>query len=471
MARHTASTLRRGALSLTVALGLAALGACDGGILDVDDTGIVVPDDIEEAGPAAVPTLVNGMVGNYHEAVDDVIRYAGMLTDEMILAGTFPTRAQVDARRIIANNLTLTEEMYGPLHRARLAADTLVFQFEERLGDPEFEDVAAEMREGIALGKLYGGYTRVWLAELYCWSILTGLAEESAPLLPDARMQQALGVLQEAEQLAEAEGLEDVRLAAVVGQARANLWLRDFDQAATLASEVPRDFVYWSEYSNNDPDQFNELYAFTWGDTQSIRWTVGDGTFPARGNEIFEFFEEFQALNLIEHQPPGFSTFQGSIPVALQLLYQQPEADVKLASGVEARLIEAEAAVRAGQTGTAEEILNDLRSDYSTRATIQFGVEPPAPENLLQPISLSGDLQADLKAVADERARELWLTGDRQTTSRRLREDGIDLYPPVKTDIGGGDDVAFPIVQRELDNNPNLASGDACPTGAPGSWQ
>lgn len=464
--------VRRG-MAMLLVLALAVVAGCDGGILDVDDRGIVTPEDIDAAGPAAVPTLINGLVGNYHEATDDIIRYSAMLTDEMVLAGTFPTRAQVDARRISPNNATLTVEVYVPLHQARMQADTTAFLFENRLGDPEFEGVQSQLREGITLARLYGGFSRLWLAELYCWSILTGMADESSPLMPDDRIRDALDFLEEAEQLAAQEGMEDVRMAAIVGQARGHMWLGNHTQARELAQQVPRDFAYFAEYSNNDPAQFNEMYTFTHGDTETIRWSVGDGSQASRGNEVFEHFETFVRLNLIDVRPPGFTSFDQSIPVNLQLLYNRPESNVYMASGYEARLIEAEVAVRDGQTSVAEDILNDLRSDFSTRATIQFGVNPPEPENLLQPITLSGELEADVKRVADERARELWLTGDRHVTSRRLRLDptvNIDLFPPVKAGIGGGDDIAFPIVQRELDNNPNLSTGDACPAGSPGSW-
>jgi hypothetical protein len=48
----------------------------------------------------------------------------------------------------------------------------------------------------------------------------------------------------------------------------------------------------------------------------------------------------------------------------------------------------------------------------------------------------------------------------------------IDLFPPVKTLGGGGDDTAFPIPQLELDANPNLSSAQACPAGQSiGSWR
>ena len=404
-----------------------------------------------------------------------VTGYSALLADEMILAGTFPTRVQVDHRRINPNNSSVDGDMYTPLHQARLQADTVVYLFEQRLDDPVFEPAAAGLREGIALGTFYGGYTRLWLGELFCWSILTGMVQETAPLMPDARVQQAITMLEEAETLAEAEGLEDYRLAAIVGQARGHLWLGNYGTAATLASEVPTSHVLWAEYSANDPAQYNKVYALTHGDTESVRWTVGLGTEGLRGNEEFPHWQEFVDLNLIDINPPGVSPFNTSIGnIGRQLIYSQPQADVLVASGVEARLIEAEVAVRNDETGAAETLLNDLRADYSFRATVTWGVQPPAAGNELEDLTLAGDLEADLRTVAAERARELWLTGDRAVTSRRLRWDptvDIDLFPPKEQLAAGGDDIAFPIVLRELENNENLAVGDACPPGqSEGSW-
>jgi len=221
-------------------------------------------------------------------------------------------------------------------------------------------------------------------------------------------VRQALTLLLEAEARAAAtEGLQDIRQAAILGQARAHLWLRNYSLAATLAAAVPRDFVYWAEYSHNDPSQFNEMYMFTWGDVQDIRWTVGDGTTPPRGSERWEHFDEFQALRLLQVDPPDLTAFTSSIPVVLQKLYSEADASVLVASGTEALLIRAEADVRAGRTMMAEQWLNDLRSDYSLRATVRWNVEPPDSANALQPLTLTGDLTSDVKTVADERAREL----------------------------------------------------------------
>jgi hypothetical protein len=299
------------------------------------------------------------------------------------------------------------------------------------------------------------------------------MVPESAPLLPDERVEDAITYLEEAESVAGAIGLLPVQIAAVVGQARAHLWLGNYGIAGGLASSIPRGFAYRAEYSANNPDQYNDMYTFTWGDTESIHWTVGDGTANSSGRERWPFLEQFIGLNLLRNRPPGFNAMLPSVPVVLQMLHSKPESDVLMASGIEAALIVAEAALRLGQPQIAEDILNDLRSDYSFRATTQYGVNPPA-ANLLPDIDLTGNLETDLRRIADERARELWLTGDRHVTARRLSRDpqvDIDLFPSKEL-IGSGEDRAFPIPDREIDNNPNLEPGEACPAGqSPGSWR
>jgi hypothetical protein len=465
-------SVRRRLLEGALFLLALCLASCEG-ILDVDDSGVLTPDDLDAAGPASIAPIVFGVVGTYQEAADGIAGLAAVFTDEMIAAGPFGSFQQLDARFVQPLNPDLTGSVYIPLHMARHLADTTVLVLQQRLQDPAYSSVTSDILAGLSLGKLYGGYSRVWLAEMFCWSILTGVTPEPAPLLPDVRMRQALQLLREAEGQALVAGFTDVRMAALVGQARAHLWLREYEQAAAIAARVPRAFVYNAEYSQNSVEQYNEVFMTTWGDATPIVATVGDGTIVQRGTEKFEHLEQFIGLNLIAVQPPGFRAETASIPVMLQLLYKRQDSEIMMASGVEAILIRAEAAVRGGRTAEATELLNDLRADYSLRVAVSSRVDLPAAADLLQPITLNGNVRDGLKAIGDERARELWLTGDRFTTSRRFRRDGlgVDLFP-AKAVFGGGDDAAFPIAQRELDANPNLTGNQACPPGQTiGSWR
>src|SRR5690606_5185593 len=107
----------------------------------------------------------------------------------------------------------------------------------------------------------------------------------------------------------------------------------------------------------------------------------------------------------------------------LQLKYPTADEPIVMASGAEARLIEAEIALRDGVPGDADDIVNDLRDGWG-----------------LGPISFTGTLATDLPVFARERARELWLTGERLPTLRRFLKDGVDLFPGGKQ----GSDTCFP---------------------------
>lgn len=429
------------------AAGLASLltVACEG-LLDVPDPGIVTPE--ENAGPAAVESKTVGVVGTGIEAVDDYALYAGLFTDEMISSGTFPTRREVDERDILTSNITVNQEVYEPLHTVRSLADRRAEEFREALDDPAFSEVPGDLREGIAISTWWSGYSRVLLSELYCESTL----DAGAPLGSDARMEEALELFRQAESAAGDAGLEAYVHAALVGQARALLWLRRFAEADAAAAAVPRDFRLEAEHSGNDPTQGNEVFQVTWGSATAgtnIRWTVGAGDEPDRQFEAFAEFDRFVELGIVDPASPLRGQAQNDqIEVNLQLIYDEEASPVVIASGVEARLIRAEVAVRESRAGDAEGLINDLRSDWPTRFTLE---RRPVPGASLDPISLSGELQDDLRRIASERARELWLTGDRQGVSRRLLVDGVDLYPAKP-----GTQTCWPFPDQEIDNNPNL---------------
>lgn len=466
----SASSLRLSPLFLAalVAAFLSVPG-CDGGLLDVDDPDIVTPDQL--SGPDAVPTALAGMVGDFQEGYDEYLLYSALFTDESILAGTFPTRIDVDERNVVQTpgNASITADIYEEMHISRASADELVTTFEANLGNEEFSEVQGLLEEGIALGKYYGAYDRQLFAEMFCQSIFGGADGESAPLGSDERMQEALSLFGEAQTAAQDAGLEDVTLAAQVGQARAHLWLGNHDQAAQAVSGIPTGFVFTAEYSNNQNSQNNEFFQLSWGVIQRLRWTVGAGDAVNRHNERFAYYDEWVEQGLIVPTPDGFDAEEVGIDVHLQTLYSTPATGALLASGWEARMIEAEAALRNGNPAAAEDIVNPLLSDPSVNpmTTVnpalldsrRIGGKSVPAMGAFDPVDFTGDLQSDLQKLARARAAGLWLSGQRQGTARRFAEEfgdrsGLGLYPEGTE----GDDIFFPVVDQELDNNPNIDS-------------
>jgi hypothetical protein len=137
----------------------------------------------------------------------------------------------------------------------------------------------------------------------------------------------------------------------------------------------------------------------------------------------------------------------GSTPLVVQLKYPSRDADAPLATGIEARLIQAEAAMQAGDASFLG-FLNDARAQFN-------GVAPLA----------AGDVPASAAGKADllfrERAFDLWLTAHRLGDLRRLiRQYGRDseaVFPTGTWFKGGvyGPDVNMP-VPRDEENNPNF---------------
>lgn len=449
-----------------IAVLAGTLGSCS---LEVTDPDIVQPEDVSD--PASLPIAIAGVVGDFQLQYDDVARYTGMLIDEFILAGTFPTRVQVDERDILVDNATLTG-VYENIHVARFSADNLVEGAQALVGDPDADQDLVQ--EAIAFGQYYGAYVRLILAEMYCQSILGGGDPEnpnyeSAPVLPDARMQDALSLFQAAEASATAAGFPNVATASRVGQARANMWLGNYATAASAVASVPTSFEFMADFSSNDPSQYNDVYGFTYGDNATIRWTVGDGTQPERNFERFAFYDEFVAAGILDPDPPSsFQAFNASILVHLQMIYPPPlpngqpqlpptangqSSPMIAASGYEARMIEAEAMYRGGDVAGAEAAINALLTAGSNPHGATFA-----------PVDLTGDFDSDIAKIGYGYEAGLWLTGHRMGFVRRvLRNDGVDLFPSEQP----GTDTAFPVVKQELDNNPDI--NQACPSGPPWS--
>lgn len=452
------------AATVLAAAAAIALSGCDD-LLDVEDPDVVTPQQLE--GPQAVPALINGAVRDFQEAYDDYVRYTSMFTDEMILAGTFQGRVEVDERRISDQNQQITGELYEPLQRARQTQEDAIAALEGNLEDPEFSEVRGAMRTGIARANLFAGYLHVFMAELYCQAVVD---PRGPGLSSDDVMEEALGFLERAETVAGEIGDDAVATAARVGQARAHLWLGDLTQADGLATpaNVPDDFVSLVEYSANTPDQNNELAQFTWGFIQQIRWSVGDGNTAERDDERFDYFDEWVSQGLIDPGPGGGLSSQNAvIPVILQQLYDEQGAAMVLASGWEARMIQAEVELRTGDPEVAEDDVNALLEDPSQSLNPMLAANPDlagtrtAPDGetvpgmgAFQGVDFTGSPSNDLPQLARARLAGLWLTGQRQATSRRFSEDdGIDLYP-VRN--GGELDVCFPVPQQEKDDNPNF---------------
>ncbi|MHB1224746.1 MAG: hypothetical protein ACYC2G_12010 [Gemmatimonadaceae bacterium] len=411
------------------AVAALALSACNSD-LQVSDPVNLTPEDLGADAPIGI--TINGARGAFQNAYDRHILYTDLLADAFVAAGTFPYQAEVDDRIVRANNEGLLGDMYTPLSVARFMADTAIALLDLAQGGVGVDEAAR--LEGIAQSRYFGGYTRVLLAEAYCASAISG----GPALSSDERMADALAVFEDAEAKATTANSDELIAASRLGQARAHLWLGNYPAAAAAAAQVPATgFLIEAVYSNASVPQKNFVVRETYGLDEAIRFTVGDGTVAFLNNEKFPYLENFIAIGLVQRRP-DLSAFNSVVPVVAQTVVTTGDDPIPMGSSEEATLIRAEVLLRAGDRGGAAALVNPLRAAWS-----------------LPPISFTGPLTTDLRVMAEERSRELFVTGERLATLRRYLKDGVDLFPTGT----GGTATCFPVPQQELDTNPNANPG------------
>ena len=168
---------------------------------------------------------------------------------------------------------------------------------------------------------------------------------------------------------------------------------------------------------------------------------------------------------------PGFIT---TIPKHTDLRMLTFDNDVPVASGVEARLIQAEAALRAGDVAGYLTFINNLRRAVAARMALLYpGTTYSDTRRRFFPTTLApltdpgagasspaAALDARVRLLFRERAFWMYLTGHRLGDLRRLIRDygytHTQVFPsgPFYRTPGTtyGDDVSFPLPQREENN-------------------
>ncbi|MCR4341331.1 MAG: hypothetical protein NUW01_15745 [Gemmatimonadaceae bacterium] len=432
----SAAAARRG-VAFMLPLLLFALAACNTDkLLEVEDLDVATPGSLESE--QALSVVHAGAIGDFQVAyggnggAEGQITISGMLADEWRNSETFPTRIEVDQRIIQEQNATMTGVMRD-VQRARAAAD---------FAGAKFQALApTDIRRAELLN--LAGYAIVLMAENYCSGIPisrlteTGELEFGEPRTTDQLLDDAIAKFDSAIVLAGAAGAggaTELNMARV-GRGRSLLNKADFPGAAAAVAAVPTDFVYVIFHSSGTGRQNNGLWVFQ---RIASRWTVAD----LEGTNGLPYISDDDPR--VPTEPAGRLGFDGATPLIFQNKYPDRDSPVPLAEGIEARLIEAEAALRAGNLVGYTTALNASRSEQGLDAVV-----PPATATERQ------------DQLFKERAYSLWLTSHRLGDLRRLiRQYGrteSQVFPTGPYFKGGeyGTDVNL-IIPFDEKNNPNF---------------
>jgi hypothetical protein len=251
-------------------------------------------------------------------------------------------------------------------------------------------------------------------------------------------------------QAAGSDGANALNLARI-GKGRSLLDLNKPVEAAAAVAAVPSSYVYDIEASENTGRQNNGINAFTF---QVHRFTVAN---KEGGNGIAFATLDDPRVPVVED---GLGTDKKT-PFFLTWKFQEIKSPTPLALGTEARLIEAEDAVRRGDLVTFLAKLNAARANSQTYA--EGTTPPPDAPAPFTAADIPATAAAQQNLLFQERALSLFGTSHRLGDLRRLiRQYGRDpetvfptgIYNPIGAAAGSsyGTDVNLPIPFEETNN-------------------
>jgi hypothetical protein len=484
--------IRRGRRSLARLLAVAAIGlplaACDTEqLLEVTDPATVPPEAVNS--PEAVTSLFYGAIRDFNVAYsgagdDAFIIASGLLTDELYNGDTFTTRIAVDQRNAQSPQFgNMYDAAYSRLHRARFAARRAAYAVQKVTGN------AADF----ARLRAYEGYVYVTLAEGWCGNVPFSTVPDSGAIDP-ANITYKAGLTTQ-QMLDSAIVRFDEALAnnptdrlAQIGKARALMskgGLANQAAAAAAVANVPRTTVVLIEHSPNAGSENNPIFSLQNNGRYGVSNLEGATTTSPTGATV-AFRPDSASSPVSRPNAEGlafrglkdprvpwtgpFTAFTSSFRKYLDTNNPSFEADIPLASGVEARLIVAEYLLRSGSPAWLDS-LNVLRANAATLVPILHPQVVQQFSYTLAPLTDPGTPDSRLDLLMSERALWLYATGQRLGTLRRMVRDygraSNTVFPSGLFWRGGsyGNDVAF-AVRFEETNNPNYVASQCVTTTA-----
>ena len=455
---HFGGRFTRAATTAAVLAAFAACSSVTDSLLDAEDPDLILPDNARS--PAGAVAVANGALGrlrNITAGSESTWMFGGLLVDEWGTSSTFIQNDETDWRKILDNN----SQVQGMLRRLYLTR-TAATQGAALLN--EFDKARTALRGEMFFAR---GFAELQLASDFCNGIPLSDGSTETPVytapLPVATVFTAAAASFDSALLV-ATGTDAqsvlIQRAARVGKARAQLGNNQFAAAAATVAGIPTSFRYQSTFSLTTSDNI------IWNQgTSAKRYSVADNL-------------EGNSRNLVvKNAIPFFSARDPRLPVTdtrtvgqdggtfvrTTTLYDRLTA-IDVVNGIDARLIEAEAALRGGNATQWLAILNGLRTG-TDRVTSVGTVTLAA--NALAPLTMPATDTARVSLHFYEKAFWTFSRGQRLGDMRRLvRQFGRapdDVYPVgihYKTSRYG-DDVVLPVTVDES-TNPNLNGAPAC---------
>jgi hypothetical protein len=454
-----------------LAVGSLAIGGCGikDDLLSPQQPGTITAASIAGAGAAGAEALRVGALGQLKawtpagggSNANNIMMLGDLLTDVWKSGDTFQQHNETDQRTIALSNSVLAGA-YSEAQRSR-------GRFYDAIGAltaavPDEKSEIAEMYWGI-------GLVEMSMSEVFCNGVPLGSIVDGVPLYTEPLTNQegfALSITHYDSALALVQGLDDdysvgIRNAALVAKARTLVDMGQFAEAAALVPEsaVPTSYQYLVTFSQTTQD--NEIWRYN-GQGQSVaRMVVGDSVDLLDGQKnIIHNAIPFASLNdprvpivFGSSTDPSTVAIDRATPFVQQGIWLKRDDPIVLVSGIDARLIEAEARLQASDIGGMMDILNALRTSSQTLAAFQV----PAMAALPTPANITAAQNLFFREKAFWQFARGTRLGDLRRLIRQYGRTEDVVFPTGRFHKNGGPpygtDVNLPVTDTEK-SNPNF---------------
>jgi hypothetical protein len=400
----------RRAATLSAVAGM--LAACD---LDVSNPGVIDASTFDPVADARVLSM--SAQQNFFAVYGTLINATALYSGETWTGAVRQESNDIARRAIVDTNIDLNGTFWSPLQTVIATNDQVV---------SVLSDQPANLN--VARSSMWAGFGVGLMGEIFC----QGVIAVGPPLTPAQTLDAAVERFQRAIDVASVlPGAEAARIvnAARVGMGRAYLQKGDHAAAIQAVATVPAEFVA------------NAIYV---DDPQSRGRTANGVYITSVGNSQI-VAEPYRALEdpRVPFVDAGTNAQDGRNRLFRQTKYVGFNAPIRVASGLEARYITAEAELKQGTTAPALALIAERRAVAGQGEFTGSGSD------------------AVLGELMNQRARDFWLEGKHlgdylrnPSATPLVPAAGTDYYKAEQGVFGPLNCLEVPFVEKA--NNPNF---------------
>lgn len=403
---------------LAVLAALVPLAACSDVLsLDVEAPGRISDGDLNSA--EAIPGLVAGMSYDLTQAYDGVLQALALASGDLWHSGSYDFGTY--PRGILLQAPEDWNGEFGSMQQARWVAENGIARIQEFYPEAQFNKNA-----NVARAYLLAGFANRLLGEIQCTSTIDGGPEVQRT----EHFNRANAHFSKAIEIGGTAGVNSIVTAAYGGRASVRAWLGDWSAAATDAAQVPLGFSYDAVFSTTSGAVANDLVDETTDRRElTVFNTMWDGI---TDDTRVPWRVVYDNAGQVQKGQDGETDFYQ------QRKWLDEDTDVPMTHGREARMLRAEAALRANSIAGMMTHINAARMDAGM-------ADLATPANTTEAWNV----------MRMERAANLWLEGRRLWDLHRWKADGGVIADP----FAASRDTCFPISDEERRVNANLSGG------------